>query len=36
MTIKYYYTSLTRISNLPEVSFSVEALPRDEWRREIT
>jgi hypothetical protein len=31
MTIKYYYTSLTRISNLPEVSFSVEALPRDEW-----
>ncbi len=31
MTIKYFYTSLTRISNLPEVSFSVEELPREEW-----
>ena len=31
MTIKYFYTSLTRISNLPEVSSSVEKLPREEW-----
>jgi len=31
MTIKYFYTSLTRISNLPEVSFSVEELPKEEW-----
>lgn len=31
MTIKYFFASLTRISNLPEVSFSVEALPREEW-----
>ncbi len=31
MTTKYFFASLTRISNLPEVSFSVESLPREEW-----
>lgn len=31
MTTKYFFASLTRISDLPEVSFSVEALPREEW-----
>jgi len=31
VTIKYFFASLTRISNLPEASFSVEALPRKEW-----
>ena len=31
MMAKYFFTSLTRISNLPEVSFSVEPLPREEW-----
>ncbi len=30
-TIKYFFASLTRISNLTEVSFSVEALSREEW-----
>ena len=28
---KYFFTSITRISNLPEVSFSVEPLPRKVW-----
>ena len=27
----YIFTSLTRISDLPEVPFSVEPLPRREW-----
>ena len=31
MTVKYFFSSLTRISDLPEASFSVEALPREEW-----
>lgn len=31
MTTKYFFASLTRISNLPEVPFSVEALPREKW-----
>lgn len=31
MTNKYFFASLTRISNLPEVSFSVQPLPREEW-----
>jgi hypothetical protein len=31
MTSKYFFASLTRISNLPEVSFSVQPLPREEW-----
>lgn len=31
MTVKYFFTSLTRISNLPEVSLSVEPLPREMW-----
>ena len=28
---KYFFASLTRISNLPEVAFSVEPLPRGSW-----
>ena len=31
MTIKYFFASLTRISNLPQASFSVEVLSREEW-----
>ena len=31
MTVKYFFASLTRISNLPEVSFCGEQLPREEW-----
>lgn len=31
MTTKYFFTSLTRICNLPEVPFSVEPLPRKAW-----
>ena len=31
MTDKHFFTSLTRISNLKEVEFSVEKLPREEW-----
>lgn len=31
MTVKYFFASLTRISNLPEVPFFVEPLPREEW-----
>ena len=31
MTPKYFFTSLTRISDLPDTSFSVEPLPREEW-----
>lgn len=33
MMAKYFFTSITRISNLLEVSFSVEPLPRKEWAR---
>ena len=29
MTTKYFFASLTRISDLPEVSFSAELLPRE-------
>lgn len=31
MNTRYFFTSLTRISDLPEVSFSVEHLPRRAW-----
>ncbi len=31
MRTKYFFTSLTRISNLPEVPFSVEPLRRELW-----
>jgi hypothetical protein len=31
MKPRYFFTSLTRISNLPEISFSVEPLSRREW-----
>ena len=31
MTPKYFFTSLTRISDLPEVPFSMEPLPRESW-----
>jgi hypothetical protein len=31
MKPRYIFTSLTRISDLPEVPFSVEPLPRREW-----
>ena len=31
MTAKCFFTSLSRISNLPEVPFSVQPLPREEW-----
>src|SRR5215207_2421422 len=31
MTSKYFFTSLTRISDLPEVPFSVEPMPRKAW-----
>jgi hypothetical protein len=31
VTIKYFFASLTRISNLPQASFSVEVLSREEW-----
>ena len=33
MKPRYFSTSLTRISDLPEVSFSVEPLSRREWER---
>lgn len=28
-----FFSSLTRISNLPDVSFSIESLPREQWDR---
>jgi len=31
MTVKYFFSSLTRISDLPGASFSVEPLDREEW-----
>jgi hypothetical protein len=31
MKSRYFFTSLTRISDLPERSFSVGVLPRREW-----
>jgi hypothetical protein len=31
MKPRYFFTSLTRISDLPETPFSVEALPRRGW-----
>ena len=31
MKHRYFFTSLTRISDLPEVSFSVGPLSRREW-----
>jgi hypothetical protein len=31
MTTKYFFASLTRISNLPEVLFSVQQLSQEEW-----
>ena len=32
MKPRYIFTSLTRISDLPEIPFSVEPLPRREWK----
>ncbi len=32
MNVRYFFASLTRISNLPDVSFDVAPLPRDAWR----
>ena len=31
MKPRYFFTSLTRISDLPKISFSVEPLSRREW-----
>lgn len=31
MTPKYFFTSLTRISDLPETSVSMKLLPQEEW-----
>ena len=31
MTQRYCFASLTRISNLPEISFSAESLPKAQW-----
>jgi hypothetical protein len=31
MTTRYFFASLTRISNLPDTGFTVERLPRAAW-----
>lgn len=31
MAARYFFASLTRISNLPDIQFSIESLPRDQW-----
>jgi hypothetical protein len=31
MAARYFFASLTRISNLPDIQFSVERLPRNQW-----
>jgi hypothetical protein len=33
MTQRYFFASLARISNLPEVSFTTMPLPREQWAR---